>query len=917
MSNQVSPEAHWGRDNSDSLILQEQAKSLPASLTGTGDVAETIDDQVRDACGKSPTELLQRLADCERDGKTYLEIYVNPARVRSHKAYRNEHFDQSKYLSARYKTRSKLFKPKTRNAVRKNMASAAAALFASADIVSVEAQDNSSPQQNASAALNRELLNYRLDRTNGRDSIPWFLVCMGANQDAQLDGVCASKQYWKFHEVMEDPDPNEAPVEPVFDELGQEIPQEPKTFITADRPDVLNIPPENIIFDPNAEWTRPAQTSSYLVVRYAMPIHEIMEMMEPNEFSGRPRWIEHTREEIETIASVAPQDAQTIRNARSGGADGNQQNLTGTNRVVWVYENFISIKGKDYNFWSIGTQKLLSIPQTTRKAYPWAGGERPYIVGFGAIETHRPLPMAPAEAWQQLQQEANDVTNLRLDQMKQVVTPITKVKRGRQIDLEQVFRRGQDTAVMVMDMEDVEFDRPPDVPPSAFQETSLLNNDFDELAGTFSNASVQSNRELNDTVGGMKLMSQGANSLTEFDLRVWIETWVEPVLWQLIKLEQFYESDTKILALAGQKAELVEQFGQNEITDQLLMQDVTVRVAAGLGTADPMQKLEKLAIATKTVLEPLMPFVEMGAIKLIPKADELINEAYGAAGWKDAAERFWEVIPVDPNAPPPEVQAQQAQAEADQAAAQAQMEQEAAMQEQQMAMEADQADKQMAAQEAEAQRQMQMKQQLEAEKAAKEIAADIAKREEAERKHAENLAKIEADKQVRLAEIAAKQQEAAEKRMADERDRNEKRAADERDRGAEREFRRELEFEKLGVQLHSGDQERQSKERIEGARLDSANENASAALESKENIEAARAKAQGAPVAKKSGSTNRKPLENQAEKAFTQAFKSVEGGLSDLAKTMAEMMKAMNAPKEISLKKGANGIEGATIRPAA
>ena len=172
MSGMIAPEPHWGRDDSDSLILGEQAKALPEGMRDGSGAIDTKDadvtTQVKDACGMTPTELLQRVTDCERDGKTYLEIYVNPARARSYKAYRNEHFENSKYLSARYKTRSKLFKPKTRNAVRKAQASAAAALFASADIVDVTASDESNPMQLASAAVTKELLNYRLDRSNGR-----------------------------------------------------------------------------------------------------------------------------------------------------------------------------------------------------------------------------------------------------------------------------------------------------------------------------------------------------------------------------------------------------------------------------------------------------------------------------------------------------------------------------------------------------------------------------------------------------------------------------------------------------------------------------------------------------------------------------------------------------------------------------
>jgi hypothetical protein len=257
--------------------------------------------------------------------------------------------------------------------------------------------------------------------------------------------------------------------------------------------------------------------------------------------------------------------------------------------------------------------------------------------------------MSPVESWQQLQQEANDITNLRLDQMKQVVTPITKVKRGRQVDMDAVMRRGQDTVVMVTDKDDVEWDRPPDVPPSAMAEGNILNNDFDELAGTFSQSSIQSNRSLNETVGGMNLLNSAANSVTEFDLRVWIETWVEPTLWQVVKLEEYYESDEKILAIAGQRAELVEKYGIDAITDHLLMEDITLRVSAGIGAAAPEQRLGKFSTAADIVGKILLPFIENGSVKARPKADAIVEEVFGIAGYKGAGSRFFDIA--DPNAP--------------------------------------------------------------------------------------------------------------------------------------------------------------------------------------------------------------------------------------------------------------------------
>jgi len=60
---------------------------------------------------------------------TYQGAKLTPAWGRNYRAYANRHFTGSKYDTPRYRNRSKLFKPKTRMAVRKNDATAAGALF--------------------------------------------------------------------------------------------------------------------------------------------------------------------------------------------------------------------------------------------------------------------------------------------------------------------------------------------------------------------------------------------------------------------------------------------------------------------------------------------------------------------------------------------------------------------------------------------------------------------------------------------------------------------------------------------------------------------------------------------------------------------------------------------------------------------
>jgi hypothetical protein len=137
------------------------------------------------------------------------------------------------------------------------------------------------------------------------------------------------------------------------------------------------------------------------------------------------------------------------------------------------------------------------------------------------------------------------------------------IRRGANIDVESLLRNVPGGVTMV---NNVETDALPvnwqDVTSSSYQEQDRVNVDFDELAGNFAQSSVMTNRKLNETVGGMRMMSQGANMMTEYDIRVFVETWVEPVLRQLVKLEEAYETDQVVLGVAGQKSGYFQKFGQ-------------------------------------------------------------------------------------------------------------------------------------------------------------------------------------------------------------------------------------------------------------------------------------------------------------------------------------------------------------------
>ena len=175
-----------------------------------------------------------------------------------------------------------------------------------------------------------------------------------------------------------------------------------------------------------------------------------------------------------------------------------------------------------------------------------------------------------------------------------------------------------------------------------------MSVELDELLGNFSQSSVQSNRSLNETVGGMQKLSDSTNAPQEFAFMLFVKTWVEPVLRQLIKLEALYETDEVILALAGRKADIFKKYGIDSITDSLLDQNLLVKVNVGMGHTDPTKKLQQLT----TGLEVMSTLP--GMIERI-NSEEVTKELLGYLGFANG-ERFMipadQVQPADPMADP-------------------------------------------------------------------------------------------------------------------------------------------------------------------------------------------------------------------------------------------------------------------------
>lgn len=532
---------------------------------------------------------------------TYMESNYRKRWEDGLRAFNNQHPLDSKYNNPAYDKRSKLFRPKTRSAIRKNEAASAAAFFASEDIISVAPVMQSDPAQRASADINKALLQYRLGSSDQRVSVPWFQVLQGALQDAQTVGVCISRQYWDYSQH----------------DQGK----------TVDKPCVKLIAVENFRLDPAASWLDPIGTSPYLIELMPLYVYEVRERMAAGE------WKTYSLGDLQDAQNNKLDSTRSARNKNRTDPYAGDEHEIGHYETVWIQRHIHYRQNKDWVFYVMGDGILLSQPKPLIEEV--FHGQRDYVMGMCVLETHKLYPPGLPELSRPVQDEVNEITNQSLDNTKFVLNKRWFVRRGKNVDLASLSRNVPGGITMVDDPEtDVKEVNWPDITSSTFEQQNRLAADFSDLVGDFSPANSQliAGRQ-QQPAQTMQIMAQSPAPLVDYLLRTFVNTWAQPVLCQLVKLEQQYETDQVILAIAADKAKLYQKYGLNQVTDDLLNRDLTVTVNLVFGALTPMAKLQRFnagLAGLANIAKAQLPGVNMA---------EVYKESFSLMGYQ-SGERF-------------------------------------------------------------------------------------------------------------------------------------------------------------------------------------------------------------------------------------------------------------------------------------
>jgi hypothetical protein len=544
----------------------------------------------------------KRAQDAMRFSTTYLDSNYRQKWDDSLRAFNNQHPGDSKYNSENFRKRSHLFVPVTRTVIRKNEAAACKAFFSNHDVASIRPLNEGDPKQVISAAVMKELVQYRT-----KHQLHWFQFLIGGLQDAQKQGACVANVEWCY-------------------QTRRNV--NGKLVTSKDQPKALLVPLENMRFDPSASWMDPFNDSPYLIELVQMYVGDVRTKMARPDPKGR-RWKEYSDAQIRAASGTD----DSTRQARLG----DQQDPAGENRsvsdyeVCWVQRHIHRWDGNDWHFWTLNDGKLLTDPELLEHVV--FHGKRPYIIGFAVLETHKPLPVSVPELVKPLQDAINNLENTRSDNVLFALNKRAKVKRGTNVDTVAYLRNVPGGIVNVDNMEDLEIIETPDVTASSYQEEDRKRQAFDDLAGNFNPMQLHQAGAPREAQGTVRMLQGPASEMTEYMLQTYAITFVVEVLRHIVLLEQHYETDKKVLAIAGQKAKMLQKFGQDEVTDEMLEQELTTEVNVGMGSTDATAMLARLVYA-------LRQFAEMA--KLAPPGvnlAEVWKEIMALSGYQDG-ERF-------------------------------------------------------------------------------------------------------------------------------------------------------------------------------------------------------------------------------------------------------------------------------------
>lgn len=260
---------------------------------------------------------------------------------------------------------------------------------------------------------------------------------------------------------------------------------------------------------------------------------------------------------------------------------------------------------------------------------PYIHGRKPFVVITDNDLPNEFWAIGEVEPLESLQYELNDVRNQRMDNVTQILHKMWKVLKGADVDEDELVFR-PNGIVHTGDMEGLEPIITPDVTMSAYNEETLIKQDFEKISGVVDyGTGVGATRRTptQTTATGMALQMEVGNQRLIYKLDN-IEEGIKELGEQLVALIQQYLTSEVAIRITGEKGTIWQTVLPEDIQGQF---DIFVEAGSTLPSNKIIQRQE-----AREALATVAPFAQIAGINLKYFIKKLL-ESYD---WQNLEEAF-------------------------------------------------------------------------------------------------------------------------------------------------------------------------------------------------------------------------------------------------------------------------------------
>lgn len=472
---------------------------------------------------------------------------------------KNERLVNSQHLTTRKAGQSSLFIPKIEGFHQSKMSDHLAA-FGGNDPVSLKKTATSTKN---GASIMEYVVNYYISDAGG---ISWDSYVVNAASNALTYNFAPAIIDW-------DRDVREEEIEvDIIDEDGE--PARGKEKVETElfsHPTIELIPPEDFRIDPSVGWDE-LRYARYGACRF------FRDQAFAEQMAKQGVWPEIEESEF---GIGFTNDSGTLKNERAMEGSPFNDSTDIDNGLIevrkyWFYHD-LGDGMVPVEMTTLDDRIILEDPSELELDFSNSDGSDPFNFEIARIyiKPHEPITRAMPDKLEQLQIEQNSIRNQRRDNIGLILNPEKLVTANTGIDPAVLSRSFVGKVSVVRNINDVRWERPPDVTSSAYNEEQVTVNDMERLVAE-SAQKIGAEPSRKETATASKIQAAGGAKTVGFDAAIFGMTGPEAIVRKLIRaIRQAAPESIFILAAEHLQIESADPF------KEAVTGDFRVRVGAG------------------------------------------------------------------------------------------------------------------------------------------------------------------------------------------------------------------------------------------------------------------------------------------------------------------------------------------------